>query len=59
MSKSTSLGLVAVVAGSVWLGLQIEPCRDWLAWIFILAVPTVVLGGVVLYIRCSGKRERQ
>lgn len=59
MSKATILGLVAVVAVSLWVGFQIDPHRDWLAWIFIIAIPFVVVGGVVWHLMSGKEGERK
>jgi hypothetical protein len=35
--------VVAVLAASIWLGIQIDPQRDWIAWVFIIGVPLAMV----------------
>jgi uncharacterized protein Yka (UPF0111/DUF47 family) len=41
------LGIIALVF-SIWIGLEIEVRRDWIAGIFLFVVPTIILTSLII-----------
>lgn len=43
MTKSKLLSIVALLALSIWIGFEIDPDRDWIAWLFIVVLPVAIV----------------
>lgn len=58
MTKAKLLGIAALLALSVWIGFEIDPDRDWIAWLFIAALPGTIVGLVtILHFRTAKKGD--
>ena len=54
MSRSqASVLALALVALSGWTGFQIGTSRDPIAWVFLVAIPTMIVVGLALFVRGS------
>ena len=56
MTKAGLVTIVALVALSVWIGIQIDPGRDWGAWLFIAALP-IALVAVAIWIQVKTAKD--
>jgi flagellar motor component MotA len=56
MLKSPVIVGLVLVFISIWLGIQIDPSRDWSSWIFILVIPFVIVIGAVFWAFRSTKK---
>ena len=56
MTKAKLLGIAALLALSVWIGFEIDPDRDWIAWLFIAALPVAIVAlATILHLRSVKK----
>lgn len=56
MSAKAFLAITALTIGSVWVGVEIDPRRDAIAWLFLLALPVFVVSST-LYVSFRVKRR--
>ena len=47
--------LAPLALGSIWLGLEIDPRRDYIAWLFIVIAPLMI---VALAVYLSLRRKK-
>ena len=45
----------ALLALSLWIGFEIDPERDWIAWLFIAVIPTAIIAFVTIFYLRSAK----
>jgi len=57
MTKVSLVLALVAVASSLWIGIQIDPKRDWIAWIFLAFLPLVFLLMFYLSNRHRKKKE--
>jgi hypothetical protein len=57
MKKTRLFILFALLVLSIWIGFQIDPDRDWTAWLFIVGLPvSIALSETISQMRAFKKR---
>lgn len=58
MKKTNLIVTATLLAMSVWIGFEIDPDRDWIAWLFIVIIPFVIIAlAAILNLKSSKKGD--
>ena len=58
MSRRGLAILAALTLGSIWLGFEVDPRRDYLAWLFLVVVPVAIVA-LAAYLIVRKKEKSQ
>lgn len=56
MGIAKLLVIPALLLLSIWIGFQIDPDRDWIAWLFIVVLPISIVVVVTILRFRAGKK---